>query len=191
MESPTCSQQLLLSPGHSSHPPGPWKCRPGGPFRPSFHWHHRIVIRRSLQTLSFSGNGYYLASGSRDGVVKLDSPETDFRPASSNIKQQSTNLWARCGWLWLVKAGCCSWFQSTLVVSIGSSQLLWGFGTCASQWICKHSRYRAAFRTQSWCLALLRLVQDGAPKIAKLPDEWLTMVYGRFYYGQWCLQTNL
>ena len=28
--------------------------------------------RRYVQTLSFSGNGYYLASGSSDGVVKYE-----------------------------------------------------------------------------------------------------------------------
>ena len=35
------------------------------------------------QTVSFSGNGYYLASGSRDGVVKWGSPASPCRVAES------------------------------------------------------------------------------------------------------------
>jgi WD40 repeat protein len=68
-------------------------------------------VASPLQTLSFSGNGYYLASGSRDGVVKLQSPETDFQPTSTNINQPLSTSWLL--WLGLVVALGFShwWFQ--------------------------------------------------------------------------------
>ena len=135
-------QSAVVSPGHSSHSPGPWKCRPGGLYL-DIPWHRHesssrgipadpVVLRKWLLL------GIWITWWScqaREPRNRLPTNINQHQPTFEHV------MAAMAG------AGCCSWLQSLVV----SAVRLWDLRKPVNL-------QTLQVQIQSWCLTLLRLV---------------------------------